>query len=153
MPRGFAASRQLAHGAVRRQICVFHSAGTRLMNHRPATLTAAVRRRLAGLWQARADTGSAFEHYDDRVEHSLWLSLMRDRLQVIRRLLSEDGSLWITIDDNEAHNLKVLGDEVFWRTNLVCQCHLVRENGPDNGLPPGDAHDHILVLRRVRKPF
>ncbi len=63
------------------------------------------------------NTGSAFTHYDDGVEHSIWLSLMRDRLEIIRRLLSEDGSLWITIDDNEAHYLKVLCDEVFGRAN------------------------------------
>lgn len=56
------------------------------------------------------NTGSAFEHYDDGVEHSLWLSLIRDRLEIIRTLLAEDGSLWITIDDNEAHYLKVLCD-------------------------------------------
>ena len=42
------------------------------------------------------NTGSAFEHYDDGVEHSLWLSLMRDRLEILRALLSEDGSIWIT---------------------------------------------------------
>src|ERR1700680_903692 len=54
------------------------------------------------------NTGSAFEHYDDGVEHSLWLSLMRDRLELCRTLLNADGSLWITIDDNEAHYLKVL---------------------------------------------
>jgi len=65
------------------------------------------------------NTGSAFEHYDDGVEHSLWLSLMRDRLEIVRRLLSVDGSLWITIDDNEAHYLKVLCDEVFGRVNFV----------------------------------
>src|SRR4030043_691855 len=63
------------------------------------------------------NTGSAFEHYDDGVEHSLWLSLMRDRLELLRALLSEDGSIWITIDDNEAHYLKVLCDEVFGRKN------------------------------------
>ena len=63
------------------------------------------------------NTGSAFTHYDDGVEHSIWLSLMRDRLEIIRRLLSDDGSLWITIDDNEAHYLKVLCDEVFGRAN------------------------------------
>ena len=63
------------------------------------------------------NTGSAFAHYDDGLEHSIWLSLMRDRLEIIRRLLSEDGSLWITIDDNEAHYLKVLCDEVFGRAN------------------------------------
>ena len=64
------------------------------------------------------NTGSAFEHYDDGLEHSIWLSLMRDRLELLRRLLSDDGSLWITIDDNEAHYLKVLCDEVFGRAQL-----------------------------------
>ena len=63
--------------------------------------------------------GSAFEHYDDGIEHSLWLSLMRDCLEIISRLLSNDGSLWITIDDNEAHYLKVLCDEVIGRANFV----------------------------------
>ena len=65
------------------------------------------------------NTGSAFTHYDDGLEHSIWLSLMRDRLEIIRRLLSDDGSLWITIDDNEAHYLKVLCDEVLGRANFV----------------------------------
>lgn len=63
------------------------------------------------------NTGSAFTHYDDGLEHSIWLGLMRDRLEIIRRLLSDDGSLWITIDDNECHYLKVLCDEVFGRAN------------------------------------
>ncbi|OPY77478.1 MAG: Modification methylase MboII [Syntrophus sp. PtaU1.Bin005] len=65
------------------------------------------------------NTGSAFTHYDDGLEHSIWLSLMRDRLEIIRRLLSDDGSLWITIDDNECHYLKVLCDEVFGRGNFL----------------------------------
>ena len=65
------------------------------------------------------NTGSAFQHYDDGVEHSLWLSLIRDRIEILRRLLTEDGSLWITIDDNEAHYLKVLCDEIFGRSNFV----------------------------------
>jgi adenine-specific DNA-methyltransferase len=56
------------------------------------------------------NTGSAFTHYDDGVEHSIWLSLMRDRLELIRRLLCEDGSVWISIDDNEASYLKILMD-------------------------------------------
>ncbi len=54
------------------------------------------------------NTGSAFTYYDDGVEHSIWLSLMRDRLELLHRLLSEDGSLWITIDDNESHYLNDL---------------------------------------------
>ena len=65
------------------------------------------------------NTGSAFEHYNDGVEHSIWLSLMRDRLEILRRLLSDDGSLWITIDDNECHYAKVMLDEIFGRTNFI----------------------------------
>src|SRR5690242_16646528 len=63
------------------------------------------------------NTGSAFEHYDDGLEHSLWLSLIRDRLKILKSLLSNEGSMWITIDDNEAHYLKVLCDEIFGRFN------------------------------------
>ena len=65
------------------------------------------------------NTGSAFEHYDDGMEHSLWLSMMRERLELLRELLSDDGSIWISIDDNEAHYLKVLCDEIFGRRNFV----------------------------------
>lgn len=65
------------------------------------------------------NTGSAFEHYDDGLEHSIWLSLIRDRLFILRNLLSDDGSIWITIDDAEGHYLKVLCDEVFGRVNSM----------------------------------
>lgn len=65
------------------------------------------------------NTGSAFEHYEDGIEHSLWLSLIRDRLYILKNLLRNDGSIWIAIDDNEAHYLKVLCDEVFGRNNFV----------------------------------
>ena len=65
------------------------------------------------------NTQSAFEHYDDKLEHSQWLSMMLPRLELLRDLLSEDGSIWVTIDDNEAHYLKVLMDEVFGRRNFV----------------------------------
>lgn len=63
------------------------------------------------------NTGNAFEHYDDGVEHSIWLSLMKPRLELLRNLLSHDGSIWISIDDDESHYLKVLCDEVFGRRN------------------------------------
>ena len=65
------------------------------------------------------NTGSAFEHYEDGIEHSLWLSLVRDRLEILRNLLRQDGAIWINIDDNEAHYLKVLMDEVFGRKSFV----------------------------------
>src|SRR5947207_807211 len=59
------------------------------------------------------NTRSAFEHYDDNLEHSQWLSMIYPRLLLLRDLLAEDGSIWVTIDDNEGHYLKVLMDEVF----------------------------------------
>jgi adenine-specific DNA-methyltransferase len=65
------------------------------------------------------NTKSAFEHYDDNLEHSQWLSMMLPRLKLLRDLLREDGSIWVTIDDNEGHYLKVLMDEVFGRGNFV----------------------------------
>jgi adenine-specific DNA-methyltransferase len=65
------------------------------------------------------NTKSAFEHYDDNLEHSQWLSMMYPRLVLLRELLHESGSIWVTIDDNEGHYLKVLMDEVFGRKNFV----------------------------------
>lgn len=63
------------------------------------------------------NTGQALEHYDDGLEHSLWLSLIRDRLQVLHSLLADDGTLFVHIDDNEVAYLIVLLDEIFGRTN------------------------------------
>ena len=65
------------------------------------------------------NTRSAFEHYDDNLEHTQWLAMMVPRLTLLRDFLREDGSIWITIDDNEAHYLKVVMDEVFGRTNFL----------------------------------
>jgi adenine-specific DNA-methyltransferase len=96
------------------------------------------------------NTGSAFTHYDDGLEHSIWLGLMRDRLEVIRRLMSEDGSLWVTIDDNEAHYLKVLCDEVFGRASFVANClweKVYSERMDARGF--STSHDHVLVYRRT----
>ena len=95
------------------------------------------------------NTGSAFEHYDDGIEHSVWLSMMRDRLELIWRLLSKDGSLWITIDDNEAHYLKVLCDEIFGRSNFVANIVWQSKDTPgNNAVTIAETHNHILVFRR-----
>ncbi len=91
------------------------------------------------------NTGSAFEHYDDGVEHSIWLSLIRDRLEIIRRLLSNDGSLWITIDDNEAHYLKVLCDEVFGRASFIASCVWENFYGRSNAAAISPAHNYVLI--------
>ena len=95
------------------------------------------------------NTGSAFEHYDDGVEHSLWLSLIRDRLEIIKKLLSADGSLWITIDDNEAHYLKVLCDEVFGRANFVANVIWQKKYAAANdAIWFSNSHDHVLVFAK-----
>ena len=98
------------------------------------------------------NTGSAFAHYDDGMEHSLWLSLMRDRLELLRALLSEDGSMWITIDDNEAHYLKVLCDEVFGRQNFVANVVWQKKSSAQpNAVWLSDSHDHILVFAKSKE--
>ncbi len=95
------------------------------------------------------NTGSAFLHYDDGVEHSIWLSLVRDRLELLHRLLSEDGSLWITIDDNECHYLKVLCDEIFGRGNFVANVVWQKKFSPQaNAVWLSDSHDHVLVFAK-----
>ncbi|MDP2432962.1 MAG: site-specific DNA-methyltransferase [Pseudomonadota bacterium] len=98
------------------------------------------------------NTGSAFTHYDDGLEHSIWLSLMRDRLEIIRNLLAEDGSLWITIDDNECHYLKVLCDEIFGRANFVANVVWQKKYAVANDHKTiAPMHDHLLVYRRSEK--
>jgi adenine-specific DNA-methyltransferase len=95
------------------------------------------------------NTGTAFQHYDDGVEHSLWLSLMGQRIELLMKLLREDGSLWITIDDNECHYLKILCDEIFGRSNFAG--HLIWEKvfAVKNSAKYFSAsHDHILVYAK-----
>jgi adenine-specific DNA-methyltransferase len=100
------------------------------------------------------NTGSAFEHYDDGIEHSLWLSLMRDRLELIRRVLSEDGSLWITIDDNEAHYLKVLCDEMFGRANFVANVVWQKKYTVSNDAKwLAETHDHVLIYAKNKEAW
>ena len=95
------------------------------------------------------NTGSAFTNYDDGLEHSIWLSLMRDRLAIIRRLLSDDGSLWIAIDDNEAHYLKVMCDEIFGRENFVASIVWQKADSPRNSARQFSVdHDYILVFSK-----
>jgi adenine-specific DNA-methyltransferase len=95
------------------------------------------------------NTGSAFTHYDDGLEHSLWLSLMRDRLEILRRLLREDGSIWITIDDNECHYLKVLCDEVFGRSSFkTCIAWQRKYSVSNNAKGIASICDYILVYAK-----
>lgn len=108
------------------------------------------------------NTRSAFEQYDDNLEHSKWLSMIYPRLELLRRFLAKDGSIWITIDDNEAHYLKVIMDEIFGRERFVATCVWQKRYSRENREAIGDVHDYILVyaenpelFKRVRNrvPF
>lgn len=95
------------------------------------------------------NTGNAFEHYDDGLEHSIWLSLMRDRLVLLRNLLSDDGSIWISIDADESHYLKVLCDEIFGRKNFIDEVIWQRSYAPINLKKTlSRSHDAILVYAK-----
>lgn len=95
------------------------------------------------------NTGAAFEQYDDGLEHSIWLSMLRDRLEILRKLLSVDGTIWIAIDDNEAHYLKVLCDEIFGRENFVANVVWKSSDNSNNDAKQFSLdHNHILVYSK-----
>lgn len=95
------------------------------------------------------NTGYAFSHYDDNLEHSIWLSLMKPRLEIMRNLLDKDGSLWISIDDDEQAYLKVLCDEVFGRSNFVANCVWQKKGTRSNDARWfSDTHDFIMVYAK-----
>ncbi len=95
------------------------------------------------------NTGSAFEHYDDNLEHSQWLNLMRPRLVILRNLLSEDGTIWISIDDDEQAYLRILCDEVFGRSNYIETIVWQRAYSPVNLKKTiSRSHDYVLVYAK-----
>lgn len=94
------------------------------------------------------NTGSGFENYDDNLEHSEWLTLMRDRLEVLAGLLSEFGSIWVQLDDNEAHYCKLVLDEIMGRNNFVASIVWQKVFAKKNKALISDSHDYILVYAR-----
>lgn len=97
------------------------------------------------------NTGSAFEQYDDNVEHSLWLSMMRERIKVLYTLLADNGSIWISIDDEECHYLKVMVDEIFGRRNFINSIIWEKKFSRSNDAQFfSEQHDYILVYAKNR---
>jgi adenine-specific DNA-methyltransferase len=95
------------------------------------------------------NTNSAFEHYDDNLEHTKWLGMMWPRLELLRDLLSEDGSIWVSIDDHEGHYLKVVMDEVFGRKNFITNVIWRKNYSPKSSARHfSEDHDHILIFAR-----
>ena len=102
------------------------------------------------------NTGNAFEHYDDAVEHSIWLGLMRSRLILLRNLLSHDGVMFINIDDDECHYLKVLCDEVFGRKNFAGSIIWEKKKKPSFLSNMGSVTEYVLAYAkdaRFAPPF
>ena len=99
------------------------------------------------------NTGSAFQHFDDGIEHSLWLSLMRDRLEILWRLLTPDGSLWISIDDYEMPYLRILLDETCGRGSFVACNVWQKRYSRENREAIGDTHEYVLVYAKSVDSF
>src|SRR5690606_2205648 len=85
------------------------------------------------------------DHYDDNLEHSLWLSVMYPRLELARALLNERGVLFVSIDDQEGHYLKVILDEIFGRSNFVATFIWQKVDSPNDN-KPAITPDHEFVL-------
>jgi len=100
------------------------------------------------------NTGNAFEHYDDGLEHSTWLNLMKPRLEILYKLLSKDGSIWISIDSDESHYLKVACDELFGRNNFVEEVIWQRAYSPINLKKTiSRCHDVLLIYSKNSEGF
>ena len=91
------------------------------------------------------NTKQAFEHYNDNLEHSVWLSMMRERLEMIEKLLSPDGSVWVHLDDAEMAYAKVLLDEVFGRKSFIATIVWQKRYSRENRVAIGAVQDYILV--------
>jgi adenine-specific DNA-methyltransferase len=99
------------------------------------------------------NTKSAFNHYDDNLEHSKWLTLIYPRLEILRELLSGDGSIWVSIDDSEAHYLKVILDEVFGRRNFVHSMVWQQRTTRENRKVFSNNHEYVHLYAKDIKQF
>ena len=99
------------------------------------------------------NTHSAFEHYDDSLEHSKWLAMVWPRLELLRELLSEDGSIWVSIDDTESHYLKVVMDEIFGRGSFIATNVWQKRYSRENREAIGDVHEYVFVYSKSPETF
>ncbi len=94
------------------------------------------------------NTGSAFEHYDDNLEHSTWLSMMYPRLELLREFLCDDGSIWISVDDDEAIYLRAILDEIFGRDKFIA-CNIWQKRySRENREAIGDSHEYVVIYAK-----
>ena len=95
------------------------------------------------------NTKQRFTHYNDSMKHSSWINMMKERLTIMQKLLRIDGTIWISIDDDECHYLKVLCDEIFGRKNFIANVIWEKKYSPQNDAKwLSDNHDHIIVYAK-----
>jgi adenine-specific DNA-methyltransferase len=92
------------------------------------------------------NTGNAFDHYDDGLEHSIWLNLMKQRMEILYKLLSIDGVFFCNLDEQEHAYLKIVLDEIFGRKNYIGDIiWKKRKGGGNDSRFIALDHDYILV--------
>ncbi|MEW1938460.1 site-specific DNA-methyltransferase [Dietzia maris] len=99
------------------------------------------------------NTEQAFDNYDDNLEHSVWLTMMRDRMNHIRELLSNDGSIWVHLDDVESHRMRVLMDELFGASNFIAEVAWRTTYSPENRSIFTQSHDMIMIYAKSKTAF
>lgn len=100
------------------------------------------------------NTNQDFDHYRDSLKHSQWLSIMYPRLELLRDLLRKDGSLWVTLDDEEAHYFKVIADEIFGRENFVADITWQKKYTVANDAKHFSTQtDHVFVYAKDKEHF
>lgn len=95
------------------------------------------------------NTGNAFEHYDDGLEHSIWLNLMYSRINILYKLLANEGVIFINVDEVEHAYLKVMLDGVFGRNNFIGDIiWQKRKGGGNDSRFIALDHDYIIVYAK-----
>ena len=100
------------------------------------------------------NTRSAFEHYDDNLAHTQWLAMMSPRIELLRELLTDNGTIWVSIDDNEGHYLKVVMDEIFGRRNFIDTVVWRKNYSPKSSARHFSSdHDYLFIFAKDADSF
>ena len=97
------------------------------------------------------NTSKTFDQYEDNLEHSVWLTMMRDRLVHMQRLLADEGTIWVHLNDMENHRMRLVMDEVFGSENFLAEVVWEKADSPRRGDGFSDDHDNIIVYRKSSK--
>ncbi len=99
------------------------------------------------------NNGEIYTHYNDDTEHEKWIDTIALTLKKLQDFLSDDGSIWISIDDSEVHYLKVAADKVFGRNNFITTIVWQHRTTRENRKVFSNNHEYILVYARNPRKF